>query len=421
MSKKLTALLLVLAMMLAMFTGCGDAEAPAADEEEPAAEESTENTETPADTAEGEETGLVLEEIPQEAYDDPVAYVTDGAIKKDDTIATVNGLEVKADEFFAWLTTTYSNLTYTYYYYGMELNASDVIDETTGTTVGQYLVNQAAMMAEMYTLTRDMAADAGLALSQEQQDEMAAMATEYDAETALYYVSTIEAMQQTYADSSLIMLLRDHLYGEGGELEPTEATLADYAASKGSYNCRYILQRTDELAEDDTEGREAKRQQAETLYNQLLEVPAEELETQFAALQAEYNDDGNTEPFVFDDTSSLVGGFREKLAELEDGQIGLTEETDYGYFVVLRLPVDVESMREDYIAEAYDAKIVEWMDAAEIELSGAFMELDVAGCFERLDALQTVVGTELAARAEAETETETETDETADETADAVG
>lgn len=409
MSKKLTALLLALAMMLTMLTGCSGTEAPAADEtEDPAAsdegtaEEDAESTED-AEAADTEDEGLVLEEIPQEAYDDPISYVTDGAIKKDDVVATVNGLEVKADLYFNWLSTVYMNMAYNYYYYGMELDVNEVLDEENGTTVADYFVNQAAMMAQMYTLVREKAKDAGLDLTDEQKEELAGLSEEYTTESTMYYITTMEGMQQAYTDTQLIIALRDHLYGEGGELEPTEDTLADFVTENGNYNCRYILQRTDELEEDDTEGRAAKQQQAQDLYDQLLEVPADELEAKFIELQAEYNDDGNTEEFTFDATTSLVSGFREKLAELEDGQIGLTEETDYGYFVVLRLPVDLDSVETTYIENAYNTVITEWMDNAETELSGALISLDAKACFEKLIALQTVISNELSAQTEAET------------------
>lgn len=412
MSKKLTALLLALAMMLTMLTGCSGTEAPAADEtEDPAAsdegtaEEDAESTEDAedAEAADTEDEGLVLEEIPQEAYDDPISYVTDGAIKKDDVVATVNGLEVKADLYFNWLSTVYMNMAYNYYYYGMELDVNEVLDEENGTTVADYFVNQAAMMAQMYTLVREKAKDAGLDLTDEQKEELAGLSEEYTTESTMYYITTMEGMQQAYTDTQLIIALRDHLYGEGGELEPTEDTLADFVTENGNYNCRYILQRTDELEEDDTEGRAAKQQQAQDLYDQLLEVPADELEAKFIELQAEYNDDGNTEEFTFDATTSLVSGFREKLAELEDGQIGLTEETDYGYFVVLRLPVDLDSVETTYIENAYNTVITEWMDNAETELSGALISLDAKACFEKLIALQTVISNELSAQTEAET------------------
>lgn len=409
MSKKLTALLLALAMMLTMLTGCSGTEAPAADEtEDPAAsdegttEEDAESTED-AEAADTEDEGLVLEEIPQEAYDDPISYVTDGAIKKDDVVATVNGLEVKADLYFNWLSTVYTNMAYNYYYYGMELDVNEVLDEENGTTVADYFVNQAAMMAQMYTLVREKAKDAGLDLTDKQKEELAGLSEEYTTESIMYYITTMEGMQQAYTDTQLIIALRDHLYGEGGELEPTEDTLADFVSDNGNYNCRYILQRTDELEEDDTEGRAAKQQQAQDLYDQLLEVPADELEAKFIELQAEYNDDGNTEEFTFDATTSLVSGFREKLAELEDGQIGLTEETDYGYFVVLRLPVDLDSVETTYIENAYNTVITEWMDNAETELSGALISLDAEACFEKLIALQTVISNELSAQTEAET------------------
>ncbi len=420
MSKKLLALLLALAMMLSLLTGCGDSSAPAAEEEDAAsdaAEDETAEDASVEEDASAEEEEPALTEVPAEAYDDVVAYLTDGAITKDDVVITVDGLDIPAGVYFNWLSTCYMNMAYNYYYYGATLDVTEVLDEATGTTVADYFVDQAGMLAEMYTLVGQKAREAGLTLTEEQTTELEGLGDTYTADILLYYATTLEALEQTYIDSQLVLTLRDHLYGEGGELEPTQETLADYCSASGCYNCRYILQRTDELEEDDTEGRAAKQQQAQELYDQLKEVSADELETKFAELQAEYNDDGNTDPFTFDETSSLVSGFREKLAEMEEGEIGLTEETDYGYFVILRLPYDLDSLKDTYIEQAYNTQITEWMDSADIQMSDALVNLDAVACLQRMVDLQTAANSKITAEEEAaaaEEETAADTEDAAE-------
>ena len=104
MQKKLTALLLALAMLLSLLTGCGSADAPAAENDTP--DSSAAETE---DTADSEDTAdATLTEVPPEAKEDPVAYITDGAFASGDTIMTVNGVEVSADTLVYWLAYQYT-------------------------------------------------------------------------------------------------------------------------------------------------------------------------------------------------------------------------------------------------------------------------------------------------------------------------
>jgi len=398
MSKKLTALLLALAMMLAMLTGCGEASAPAA--EEPAESDVTaESDETGEAEAEAE---TETEPLPPEAYEDPVAYLTDGAVKKGDVVITINGEEITAEEYFYWVAFDYAQLLYNYYYYGMTLDVNEVLDEE-GTTVGDFMLEQASMYAEMYALLYDKAEEAGIQLTDEQEANRAAVVESYDEETILYYATTIQALEKNFVSTCYAANLQSYYYGEGGELAPTEDTLADFAEANGTYTCRYILQRTDELEEDDADGRQAKADKAKELYDELSALSAEEVEARFIELQGEWNDDGNTEPFVFNEDSSLVSGFREKVAEIEEGQLVLTDETDYGYFVILRLPTDLESLKADYTNTAYDTQISQWMDEAEIEVGGALLSLDASQVYERLSLMQSTIANQItAAQAEAE-------------------
>lgn len=411
MQKKFTALLLALAMLLSLLTGCGSADAPAAENDTP--DSSAAETE---DTADSEDTAdATLTEVPPEAKEDPVAYITDGAFASGDTIMTVNGVEVSADTFVYWLAYQYTYASYIYAQYGSALDLTQTVDEN-GTTIAQSLGDQAEAVATMNAVLRARAEEAGLSLTEEQQSGMADLAENYDENTLLFYATTLPTLQQAYSDSCLASDLQEHLFGEGGEMAPTEQTLADFAEEQGTYTCRYILLDTNSLDEDDEDGREEQRLLAEQLYTQLQECSPEELEEKFTELQKEYNTaDGNTDRYTFDANDSLVSGFREKVAELKPGELGMTEETDYGYFVLLRLDTELEALSEDYAAATYDSLISQWMDEAQIETTEALDNLDIAACYDRLVALQDALSAQLAAEAEAEEDVDdAETAEDAD-------
>lgn len=411
MQKKLAALLLALVMLMSLLTGCGDVDAPASGEEEGADASESENS------AQEEETGLT--EVPQEARDNPVAYLTDGALNPEDVVMTVNGVDVTADTYVYWLSYQYTYAAYFYAQYGSALDLTQTVDDD-GTTIAQSLADRSKAVAQMNALVRARAQEAGLTLSQEQEDSKADLEANYDDNTLLYYATDMETLEEAYSDSCLANNLKDHLFGAGGEMEPTQETLADYAQEHGTYTCRYILLATNDLEEDDEEGRQAQQELAEELLAQLQACAPEELEDKFIELQQEYNTaDGNTERYTFDNDDSLVSGFREKVSELAVGELGLTGETDYGYFVLLRLENELDGLSEDYSTVTYDSLITQWMDEAEVTTSEAMDNLDVDAFYTKLVELQNALSNEMTAESEeeasdadADLETETQEDTT---------
>ena len=109
---RILALLLALALCLA---GCGSAPASSG-----ASSGST--SQAQGDAA-----------IPQEALDDVVSYLTDGAYAADDVVATVGDTAVTAAQALYW--TAYQQYYMTYYYYsnyGMTFQMSDQMEDHRG-------------------------------------------------------------------------------------------------------------------------------------------------------------------------------------------------------------------------------------------------------------------------------------------------
>ena len=395
MKKRWIALLLALAMLLGALTGCGDKAADDGDDENnPAAGDGTEPAENDGETG--------LTEVPAEAREDPVAYVTDGAIHGDDVVMTVNGIDVPAGAFTYWLSDQYGSDAYLYQSYGVALDVTEVGED--GTTVADHYVQQAEQICQMNAVLQSKALEAGLELTEEQKEGLTQLEESFDQDSLTYYATNAEALTAAYEASCLASNLQDSLYGEGGAEAPTAETLADYAEETGTYTCRYILLYTADLEEGDDESRAAQLAQAQALYDQLAACAPEELEETFSQLQAEYNYDGNTDPFTFNDESSLAEGFRETVSAVDVGELAISDETMYGYFVILRLDNDLDALREDYASGAFEGKIDQWMEEADVTVSDALEELDAVGTLQRLQALQDALIAELTA-AYADTET----------------
>ena len=142
---RILALLLALALCLA---GCGSAPASSG-----ASSGST--SQAQGDAA-----------IPQEALDDVVSYLTDGAYAADDVVATVGDTAVTAAQALYW--TAYQQYYMTYYYYsnyGMTFQMSDQMED--GTTVGQSLLDFGVDTAVAYAVAAQRAQDNGVSLSEE--------------------------------------------------------------------------------------------------------------------------------------------------------------------------------------------------------------------------------------------------------------
>ncbi|MCD8385151.1 MAG: hypothetical protein LUC39_09405 [Clostridiales bacterium] len=410
MKKRIGALLLAMLMVMSLLAGCGSTTEDEDTTDSTTSDTTEDSTESTDDTTDDstEET-LTLTEIPEEAKADPIAYVTDGAISASDTVITADGAEIPANLYFYWLTYYYNYYSYYYYYYyGYTFDVTEVVDEDEGSTVADTLVYMASNISEMYAVLNDKADEYGITLSEDQETSLSEVLTNYNDNALLYYTTNAEGLEEAYRESCQATNLQDYLYGEGGEYEPTDETIADYAEEQGYYTCRYILLYTADL-EDDDDGRAAQQEAAQAIYDALQGVSADELEDTFAEYQAESNYDENTDEYTFDSDDSLVDGFRELVETLEVGEVGMTDETDYGYFVILRLDYSEDTLAEiedDYISDLYNSQIDEWMNAATFETSEALDGMDWQACFERIIALQSAIAAEEEAAAAEEEESE---------------
>ncbi|MCD8047411.1 MAG: peptidyl-prolyl cis-trans isomerase [Clostridiales bacterium] len=416
MKKRIGALLLALMMVMSLLVGCSDSTDETEDTTDSTASDTTDDS-TEDSTDDSTEDTTTLTEVPDEAKADPIAYVTDGAISAGDTVITADGAEIPANLYFYWLTYYYNYYSYYYYYYyGYTFDVTEVTDEDEGTTVADTLVYMASNISEMYAVLNEKADEYGLILTEDQETSLSEVLANYDENALLYYTTNAEGLELAYRESCQATNLQDYLYGEGGEYEPTDETIADYAEEQGYYTCRYILLYTADL-EDDDDGRAAQQEAAQAIYDALQGVSADELEDAFAEYQAESNYDENTDEYTFDSDDSLVDGFRELVETLEVGEVGMTDETDYGYFVILRLDYSEDTLaeiEEDYISDLYNSQIDEWMNAATFETSEALDGMDWQACFENIINLQTAIATEEEAAA-AEEEAESEDTDTTEE------
>lgn len=370
--------------------------------------------------------------IPQEALDDVVSYLTDGAYAAGDVVATVGDIPVTAAQVLYW--TAYQQYSMTYYYYsnyGMTFSMSDTMED--GSTVGESLLQYGLDTAVAYAVGTQKAHDLGVELSaenatalenlyadnvtsygedrwqayvdagllneadysQEQKAEwIQSHGEEFYQHSLTYYATNAEAYQQIFNNIYYFQTLQETLFGEGGQYAPTQETMADYLQTyiedNGIYWARCILFSTQEC-EDDAAVAEVQAQ-AQAVYDELAALPSDQLSQAFTDKQSQYDKSGYTagEVQYYSSSDSLVDGFYEGIQALEVGQLGMTDKTDYGYFILLREADQPEALMEtaeqSYIATTYDSLIAQWKE--EYGVTASPLNVDADAFYTKLSELQ---------------------------------
>ncbi len=421
MKKRIMAVSLALALSASMLTACGS------DDDTSAVSSSAET-----ETSESEDSG-----IPQEAYDDVVAYLTDSAISAEDVVYTVNGEDITAAEYFYWI--SYEAYYYSYNYYATYYSYPDLTAELDdGTTMADYVLQDAYYYATMNAAVYAEALEAGVTLSDEYQesydsyipdsitslgedlwDEAVAAGTvsedEYDEEekaawieeqgtesmnqSLLYYGTTRAGLEEMYLRNYYYQQYENVLLGEGGAYEITEEDIADYIDEMEVRSCRYILFGDSSAYEDLTDEEKADYlAQAKACYAELSSLSGDALDEAVSAY-TEDNPDGNTTgELVYDSSDTVLEDFETILESLGEGEIGMTVETEDGYYVIIRDSVTADTefsnsytVKEQCIEDAYQELVAQWVAEMEVVDTGVLDDFSVTDFMVNLDELRDLI------------------------------
>ena len=301
----------------------------------------------------------------------------------DDILLTVNGEGVPADLFLYWLFwDCYYEDSYYYYYYGYTVDM-----------MADRLLEDAVTLAMYRTVLRQKAAELGClptdAQVQEARDLLMSNGQEFYDDLKAAYGLSDESMDYIATYSYYFENLLNTIP------VPTDEKLKEYMDDQGLFYVKHILLMTVDGSYEPLPDDEAaeKKTLADDLLAQLQ--AAEDMPAKFDELMNQYSEDGglasNPDGYVFGDSDSLVGGFREAALELEEGQLSGIVKTDYGYHIMLRLAF-TDEMRETYRTELrqgeLDDLMEQWAETVEITRAPALDALDVAAFFDRYTAYQ---------------------------------
>lgn len=203
---------------------------------------------------------------------------------------------------------------------------------------------------KMNGLVANTAAAKGISLTQEEFDtnvvgtyDMIAEQFGEDVENILdknygitpYYMMMNETIYNLYTK------LYDSLYAEGGEkYEQVKKDTLDYYAENDIIRAKHVLLQFP-AAEDGSEVTDEQKAETRAKAEEILAKA--KAGNDFDALIAEYNEDpgmqSNPTGYYFG-KGEMVAPFEEAAYALEDGGISELVETDFGYHIIKRLPLD---------------------------------------------------------------------------------
>lgn len=386
MKRKILALLLALATVCPLTACGGGADSSSADSETGSGSTSAE-AESASGSSLASEEETILAAVPAEAREDCVSYLTDGVMSNDTVVITVNGADVTADMFIYFLSyyETYYMMMFSYYGYDASLEDSYSDDMT----YADFFVQIAEDASIQMVVTRSLAEEAEVTFTEENQTSLDESMADLSESDLLYLGANMDVMAEFFTCSIYGNDYQSEVYGEGGSEEITDETAEEYAEENGYYNCRYILFDGVDLEDEELEAVQAE---AQACYEALSQLSGDELVEEFQARQAELNEDGDAEECYVSPSSDL--SFSDTVLALEEYEVGITDATDYGYFVVLRLPLGEEnlsSVKQDYADELFSAAINDAISAADITYADVLEELDYTAFFDALAALQEAI------------------------------
>ena len=395
MTKRLLALLMALTMCLSLAACKGDDNTKhgGIDGENPSESQSA----APSADPSASESPAIEVDLTQTMYGF-ASGMDDGS-----TALTVNGVSIPNELFFYWLS---YDCYYMYTYYSQYGMGVDFNEETTY----DYLINDVQTAVTYYACLRQLCEENGITVTEEQMAEytaqMEALVNDsYGGDKELMlksYGLSEDAFEYINTNGYLFTNLADKLVGQ-----PSDADLEQYVEDNGIFSVKHILLMTATEQEDGSltllngsaptneDGSEytgtaeeynaAQKALAESLLARLQDPSAPD--TLFDELMTTYSEDGgvstNPDGYTFTAEDSLVGGFREAALELEPGELSGIVETDYGYHIMLRLPVDASTYESEWLSVKTDALITAALETAEVSLAPELAEIDINSFYER--------------------------------------
>ena len=393
--KRLAALTLALAVALTVFTGCGGKKN--ASSSAPGSSGSSSSSSS-SSTGATRITPMDLSQVT-----DP--YLAVSGLAGDEVVAKLGNMDITAAELLYWLNVTTTN----YCQYNLGTLVADLPWDAPATdnfTLEQFIMDEAIQGAVFHCLLRQMGEEEGFTpdpsisselyksyvnqVVQANSDEMRVIHTRWA------QMLTQDLLVKYSENGDLYDQLVELYFGESSGHYPTDAEVMAWLDNNGYFRVKHILlmtvdQTTNEPLEEEVIAQ--KKSTADDLLAQLQ--AAEDPVVLFDQLMTEHSEDGGLtaypDGYTFDATSSLVGGFREAALALSVGELSEVVETDYGYHIMLRLPIDPADYRNRVVSQLMEEKMDTRAQELGITETASLDKLDLTGTWKNILSLQAAV------------------------------
>lgn len=394
--KRFGALGLALAMALAALSGCA--------QKDPASNSTSASGSLP-DSASGSDSSAQAPPMDLSGVTDP--YLAVAGLSGDAPAARVGEEEITLGELLYWFSRSANNYLYQFSGYFDELPWDT--DMGDGSTLGELLKDDALNAAAYYRTLRLTAEQEGLSPGAEvsasldrEFSDMAGQLGSADAVTHVLWAQMLTRDLLAYLNetSDLYNQLQELYFGENSGNYPTDAEVQAYLDETGRYRAKHILLSTvDDNRQPLDEATVAqKKADADNLLSQLR--AAEDPIALFDQLMKQYSEDpglaANPEGYTTS-KGEMVAPFEEAALALQNGEISDVVESDYGYHIILRLPMDPADYRSQLVGQRMDERLNQLTRDRGVEALEAYEQLDPADVWEKLTSLQSAVQSEIQA------------------------
>ena len=325
-----------------------------------------------------------------------------------ETVMKVGGEEIDWNTYIGTLTSLIAQQESQMAYYGTAMDWSTTYDAE-GHTYADLVLDQTENTLKQLIAVEKIAAENGGGLTEADKAEMAANIEqilqhnfgEGATEEELNAYLAERYMSRTFYDrmisqNYLLNNTFNALYGENGEKLSDEEALAYLKENNYVYASHILFLNTDENGEPlSDEAREEKLETAQKLLDELKSIrDQEKLVSRFAELKQEYCEDGGK--ISYPDGYLFQAGQGVMVQPFEDGILSVGEyelaelvESDYGWHIILRLPLDPDAPAFDPYGSGSTARVLaaEAMFNERLDETAAAQELTYAEGFSRPDLL----------------------------------
>ena len=307
-------------------------------------------------------------------------------------VMTVNGDEVRAEEFATYMIYNMKYYENMYSQYGMMGLWSD---DSSAEMLGVMMPGFAKDQAVYSRVVLEQFEKAGLEMSYSNQKELSTLRKDTIDQAGGYdgYLQKIAQLgfnDQTYMNFLYITqcysALNEYYYGSDGIDKPTDEELMEHF--RDNYiSAKHILI----LTVDPSTGETLRTdEEARALAQSILDrINAGE---DFDALMNEYSEDGglegNPDGYIFTE-GDMVTPFYEGAKALAEGEVSDLVKSDYGYHIIQRTALDYENQFINYQADlatqmgrTMDALLSQWMTEAEVETTDVYDEINYKNVYD---------------------------------------